>query len=200
VSSQPVDEIKDARVSRGGRQLFYGPSRPGSWIAGVVRDVPGFGTVTVISLYGLLDERSDASVHRSLSELAPVFDRRGYSRFLLLGGDLNTLGIAKAGTRRLAKDMGVLQRIIQGFGLVDLLQRDLLKRKRRRGHLQGCPCSFGEECTHTWTHRHPGSDIPYQDDYLFASHALAERMDRCRAVDFADDATSDHAPIVATFS
>jgi len=131
--------------------------------------------------------------------LAAAVCREALRRLAAVGAE-GALGIAKAGTRRLAKDMGVLQRIIQGFGLVDLLQRDLLKRKRRRGHLQGCPCSFGEECTHTWTHRHPGSDIPYQDDYLFASHALAERMDRCRAVDFADDATSDHAPIVATFS
>ena len=89
--------------------------------------------MTAISLYGLLDERSDASVHRSLSELAPVFERRRYSRLLLLGGDLNTLAIARAGSARLARDLGVLDRITRGFGLVDLLRKDLLARRPLRG-------------------------------------------------------------------
>jgi hypothetical protein len=199
VSPHPLEKIEDARISRGGRKLFYGPSRPGSWIAGVVKKLPGFGTVTAISLYGLLDEKSDASVHRSLSELAPVLDRRRYSRLLLLGGDLNTLAI-EAGTARLAKDLGVLERITEGFGLVDLLQRDLLRRTPPRGLLAGCPCSFGEGCTHTWTHRRRDSDIPYQDDYLFASPALVERLERCEALAFDEESSSDHAPIVATFS
>jgi len=85
VSRNGVSPITNARKSRSGRTLAYGPSRRGSWIAGVV-EVPGFGRVTAISLYGLLDERSDASVHRSLSELAPVFDRRAYNRLSLHRG------------------------------------------------------------------------------------------------------------------
>jgi hypothetical protein len=121
VSPHRVETIQDARISRGGRKLFYGPSRPGSWITAAVHKVPSFGPVTTISLYGLLDERSDASVHRSLSELAPVFERRRYNKLLLLGGDLNTLAIAKAGTARLAKDLGIMERITKGLGLVDLL-------------------------------------------------------------------------------
>ncbi len=36
------------------------------------------GYITAISLYGLLDEFSDASVHRSLSEVSPVFDDDRY--------------------------------------------------------------------------------------------------------------------------
>jgi hypothetical protein len=50
----------------------------------------GTGDVTAISLYGLLDELSDASVHRSLSEVSPIFDDDRYNRLVLLGGDLNT--------------------------------------------------------------------------------------------------------------
>lgn len=64
-------------------------SRPGSWTAAVA-SVPEMGEVAAISLYALMDEKSDASVHRSLSELAPVFDDARYNRLLLLGGDLNT--------------------------------------------------------------------------------------------------------------
>jgi hypothetical protein len=151
------------------------------WIAAVVGEIPNLGTVTAVSLYGLLDERSDASVHRSLSELAPLFDRRRYNRHVLLGGDLNTLAIAKAKTRRLAKDIGVLERITNSFGLVDLLKHDLQGREPPRGRLADCPCDFGDECTHTRTHRRPGTSIPYQDDYLFGSQALADRLERCEA-------------------
>jgi hypothetical protein len=40
--------------------IRFAPSRPGSWTAGVV-EIPWVGPVTCISLYGLMDELSDAS-------------------------------------------------------------------------------------------------------------------------------------------
>jgi len=67
-------EIRDAQaVSYRGRKpnVRFESSRPGSWSAGVV-PVPGFeGGVSCVSLYGLTDELSEASVHRSLSEISP---------------------------------------------------------------------------------------------------------------------------------
>jgi len=51
------------------------------------------------------------SVHRSLSELSPTFDHERYGRLLVLGGDLNTLARAEIGSRTLARDQGVLDRI-----------------------------------------------------------------------------------------
>jgi hypothetical protein len=175
-------------------------SRPGSWTAWVVT-LPSEEQVTAISLYGLLDERSDASVHRSLSDLTPLFEDERYNELLLLGGDLNTLCTARAGSRRLARDQGILDRITCGFGLVDLLQQSLREKDPPRGPLKGCECSFGDECLHTWTYRKGESEIPYQDDYLFASPALAERRPDCKALDVLDqpDWPSEHAPIVAMF-
>jgi exonuclease III len=42
--------------------------------------------------------------------------------------------------------------------------------------------------------------VPYQEDYLFASPALAERLRRCLAFNPTEwYAFSDHSPIVATF-
>ena len=42
--------------------------------------------------------------------------------------------------------------------------------------------------------------VPYQEDYLFASPALAERLRRCVAFNPTGwYAFSDHSPIVATF-
>jgi hypothetical protein len=92
-SSHPLVPITDARVTRRyykGSLLPFEPSRPGTWTAALV-DVEGVGKVTAVSLYGLMDERSDASVHRSLSELSPIFDHEVYRKRLLLGGDLNIL-------------------------------------------------------------------------------------------------------------
>jgi hypothetical protein len=173
-------------------------SRPGSWAAAVVPLENG-ESVTAISLYGLLDERSDASVHRSLSDLTPLLEDERYNRYLLLGGDLNTLCTAPAGSGRLARDQGVIDRITHGFGLVDLLKESLRLHDPKRGRLKGCRCSQGDLCRHTRTYRMSGSSVPYQDDYLFASPALAHRLISCKALPFTADWPSDHVPIVAMF-
>lgn len=208
-SPHPMARIKDARRSDSGRVLRFEPSRKGSWVAALVSidsgDDPARRTsplheeqVTAISLYGLRGgEKSDESVHRSLSELSPIFDHGRYGRLLVLGGDLNTLARHGIGSQPLARDQGVLDRITHGFGLVDLLKRDI--RKQGRGPLEECGCGYGLDCEHTWTFRH--SDNPttkYQDDYLFASPELAERLDRCEALLPFTDA-SDHIPIMASF-
>ncbi len=196
VSRHELRQIDDARASRYGRalKLPFENSRPGSWTAAVV-SVPGMDAVTAISLYGLMDEKSDASVHRSLSELAPVFDDKRYNALLLLGGDLNTWTGWEAGDPHLARDRVVLERI-RAYGLIDCLEA-----KRPPGRLKDCPCSFGEDCTHTRTRldpRYPA--IPYQMDYLYASPALAEGLARCEALDATEwPSPSDHSPIVATF-
>jgi hypothetical protein len=162
--------------------------------------LPTSESVTAISLYGLLDERSDASVHRSLSDLTPLFEDKRYNRRLVLGGDLNTLCTAEAGSRRLIRDQSVLDRITEGFGLVDLLMESLAKSQPDRGRLPDCPCSYGAECRHTWTFRKVrDSTVPYQDDYLFASRALAKRLIECTAREFTPGWPSDHVPITATF-
>lgn len=196
VSPHALREIQDARPSRRGRRVEvpFENSRPGSWLAAVV-SVPDIGEVTGISLYGLMDEKSDASVHRSLSELAPVFDDVRYNQLLLLGGDLNTWTGWEADSPHLARDRVVLERI-RAYGLVDCLEA-----KRPPGRLEGCPCSLGEGCTHTRTRldpRYPG--VPYQMDYLYASPALAERLASCEALSRDESPSpSDHYPIVAMF-
>jgi hypothetical protein len=188
----PMEPV-DARV----KLVRFQTGRPGAWTASVV-SVPRTGgrveRITAVSLYGLLDEMSDASVHRSLSEMAAIFDDRHYGKLVLLGGDLNTWTgwNPELKPRHLARDRAVLQRI-EAYGLIDCL-----KAKRRRGRLDACPC-HDRTCKHTRTRR-DYSGIPYQMDYLFASPALAERLDSCRALD-TDGwfSLSDHCPIFATF-
>jgi len=195
---QPPEDVWALSPMHKDRRSMLSASRLGSWTARVV-SLPDGEKVTAISIYGLLDERSDASVHRSLSDLTPLFEDTRYNELLLLGGDLNTLATAEAGSRALARDQGVLDRIVEGFGLVDLLQQTLREADPPRGRLAGCTCSLGSECLHTWTFRKSkASTVPYQDDYLFASPALAARLDECVALEFTPDWPSDHVPIVAT--
>jgi endonuclease/exonuclease/phosphatase family metal-dependent hydrolase len=192
VSPYGYEEIRDAQaVSYRGRKpnVRFENSRPGSWTAGVV-PVPGVGNVTCVSLYGLTDELSEASVHRSLSEISPLFSDPRYKEFLLLGGDLNTSTQWPKGVH-LDGDRALLERI-KAYGLVDCLQE-----KRKPGRRE-CRCTL-DICTHTETRldpTHPGLQV----DYLFASPALAERpLTSCKALPRSEwQEYSDHAPIIAT--
>jgi hypothetical protein len=197
VSTRPPFEIADARASRYGRPLNlpFVNSRPGSWVAASV-DVSPFGPVTAIALYGLMDEKSDASVHRSLTEMAPIFDDKRYNELLILGGDLNTWTGWRPGSH-LERDRVVLERI-KAYGLVDCLKRewkpDRLDAK--------CPCTLGEECRHTRTRVDPRwPAVPYQMDYLFASRALIELgLKSCMTLDSPTwRSRSDHLPVLASF-
>jgi hypothetical protein len=192
-----IDLPDDIRTS-GTLRAPFANSRPGSWTAAVIR-VPRVGSVTAVSLYGLLDERSDASVHRALSDLTPLFEDRRFNKLLVLGGDLNTWTGWPAGSHHLARDESVLRRI-EAFGLVDCLVATITRDDR--GPLEGCPCSYADACRHTRTRidrRKP--EVPYQMDYLFASPALAERLLTCEAIDdMGSDSPSDHFPIRATFA
>jgi endonuclease/exonuclease/phosphatase family metal-dependent hydrolase len=196
LSAHPVREITDARPTwrQSTRAVPFACSRPGSWIAASVEILPS-NFVTAVALYGLMDEFSDSSVHRSLSELSPVLDDPNYQRYALLGGDLNTWTGWPANDRFLARDLNLLQRF-EALGLVDCLAL-----MRPKGRLEGCTCRFGDACTHTRTRRDPRRpEVPYQNDYLWASPALAKHLVSCQAL--ADDhwfSISDHAPIVAEF-
>ena len=167
-------------------------SRPGSWAAAQV-ETP-LGAISAVSLYGLLDEFSDASVHRSLSEVSPIIDDPRYRGLVLLGGDLNT-GTQWPSPAQNRRDRNVLDRI-EALGLIDCI-----RAKRSPGRLAGCRCLDGESCEHVRTRRHvPRPSVPYQTDYLFASKKLLSSLASCEVL--ATDewfSISDHAPIVADF-
>ena len=69
----PSSGITDARPHwrQGSRNVPFECSRPGSWVAASVETA--FGKVSCVSLYGLMDEFSDSSVHRSVSEFSPIY-------------------------------------------------------------------------------------------------------------------------------
>ena len=181
-----------------GTVLPFENSRPGSWTAATVA-IPDVGTVACISIYGLLDDVGDDSVHRSLSEMSPIFSDKRFTGKIILGGDLNiSTQLAKKRDGDLFKRVQSVFDRIEGYGLADCLAL-----KRVPGRLDDCPCPLGEDCNHTrtkWVGKAGGP--PLQMDYLFASRALVngDGLISCNALepelwkDF-----SDHAPILATF-
>ncbi|MGH9199399.1 MAG: hypothetical protein ACRD1T_27175 [Acidimicrobiia bacterium] len=197
VSPHVVSDLADDVPTTGPFRAPFANARPGSWTAALVQ-VPDVGSVTAVALYGLLDERSDASVHRSLSDLTPLFENRRYNKRLVLGGDFNTWTGWPSGGGRLARDESVFRRI-EAFGLVDCLLAD--PTRDDRGPLAGCPCSYGDSCRHTRTRIDQNApEVPYQMDYLYASRLLAERLLTCEALDLGADSPSDHFPIQAAFA
>lgn len=196
VTKSPSQPLADARPQwrQSKRNVPFECSRPGSWAAVSVESP--LGRISAVSLYGLLDEFSDASVHRSLSELSPIVDDPRYCSLVLLGGDLNT-GTQWSQTERRFndRDRNVLDRI-KALGLVDCI-----RAKRPPGRLAECPCLDADACAHVRTRRDARRPhVPYQTDYLFASTRLVTALSSCQVL--ATDewfAISDHAPIVADF-
>lgn len=196
ITRHSVTAISEARPRwrQNVRDVPFECSRPGAWVAGLVSSefAP---PITVVSLYGLLDEFSDSSVHRSLSELSPLVDDSRYSKYLVIGGDLNTGTQWRSGDPFLDRDRNVLDRF-RALGLLDCIDKH-----RAPGRLLDCKCSYGDECRHVRTRRDPRwPAIPYQTDYLFASSALADRLTASSVL--AEDKyfqVSDHAPLVADF-
>jgi hypothetical protein len=195
------EEIRDAEATRFGRRLDipFRPSRTGSWVSASV-SIRNLGSITAIALYGLTDEKSDSSVHRSLSDLEPIFEDRRYNERLILGGDLNIFANPRPDEPHRDRHRLVLERIA-AFGLIDLFARDREVRGDGRPSVDDCACGQPACRTHVWTFRSRRIDLQhlrYQDDHVFASPALADRLLSCETRGF--DPTSDHAPIVATFS
>ena len=177
-------------------------SRPGTWIAATAQI--GDETITCVSLYGLIEELTDASMHRSLSEVSPIFSDPAHKDSVLLGGDLN-IGTGLADPVARERSRIVLERI-EAYGL-----QDCLAIWRERGNLppmSGCRCE-DTPCRHTLTRLTPntaGSDLPLdqrdpvQVDYLFASKAVANRLEEVIEIASSEwELYSDHSPIVVKF-
>ena len=146
-------------------------------------------TVTFISLYGLLDDLGDASVHRSLSDLDPIFTDSRWNKHIVLGGDLNLSTQMPEGMAR-ARSHAVFARL-EALGLRECLEAKWTPERA----VPDCPCGLGVECRHVQTKK----DDKYQMDYLFASDSLA--LDDCFRLDSQPwREYSDHAPVLARFT
>ena len=89
------DEVRAQSPSRAHPRrpdVPFRASRPGTWIAASVskeHGTPREERLTCVSLYGLMDELGDASMHRSLSDVSAAFSDPTYRDLVILGGDFN---------------------------------------------------------------------------------------------------------------
>lgn len=117
-------------------------SRPGTWIAATVQI--GEESVTCVSLYGLIEELTDASMHRSLSDINPIFSDPRHNKLVLLGGDFNVgTGLADPCDRERSR---IVLKRIEAYGLDDCLAQWIEDQKLPP--LAGCQC-VDEPCRHT---------------------------------------------------
>jgi hypothetical protein len=121
-----------------------------------------------VSPYGVLEEGyAVTTMHRVLSDLTPLLDR-DLGKRLIIGGDFN------CSTQRPGRDRDRHRNLFERFatlGLVDLLALTAGTRPA----LADCPCS-DELCRHVQTLCQDGSKVPWHNDYLFATAAVADRL------------------------
>jgi len=172
-------------------------SHPGTFAVADVA-ISGGGEAIVASVYGLWDDYnpenartySEATLHRTLSDLTPIIDSHAGKR-MVLGGDLNIF--SGYGW----KHYGPVIDRLKTFGFIDCLWEAGAERQP----LEGCYCGPQPGCRHVQTHRHrhDPTSRPWQTDFIFAAPGVGAPLD-CRPVNEEEAWTlSDHCPVIATF-
>jgi exonuclease III len=155
-----------------------------------------------ISVYGML-RYADQSLLRVASDLVPLFDTRS-GRRVVLGGDFNIHTHSNDPAER--RRAGPILAVFESLGLVNLVERAMSNDTLEQGPrdpILPCPCQR-EGCSHVRTHRHRGH-APGEmanNDYLFASPAIADRLVGLSVMNGDNDPAwsySDHCPLVAVF-
>jgi endonuclease/exonuclease/phosphatase family metal-dependent hydrolase len=145
--------------------------------------LPDNSTFVVVSLYGQMDKHgySITALHRMLSDLTHLFEgefRPGRRPKVILGGDFNA-------SPQFDDEYGIkTHRIfferLEAFGLAD------------------CQGAFTKDRPRTL--RHPKSDVPWVNDYIFASKSLVKKVVAQQVIEKPEMCNlSDHNPVVVTF-
>jgi len=135
-----------------------------------------------ISLYGLFEKvgntnYSITNLHRILSDLTGILNSR--SKKIILGGDFNaSLQFDKLQT---GESHRIFFERLEDFGLIN------------------CYKPFHQNFIQTL--RDPRSTTPWQDDYLFISNALTDKLISCEVLENDKIKTfSDHNPVMISLN
>ena len=177
------------KAAYGGRTI----SHPGQWVALALGE--GETRIWVVSLYGIWDKTLDtghifaeATLHRAISDLAPLLYATDTAR-VVLAGDLNVWR-GYGGKKWEPGYRSVFQRL-EAYGLA------LAGPYAQPGSvLDGCPCADASGCRHVRTYRHQQrkDSTPYQLDFAFSRGV---KVAGCSALD--EERLwehSDHCPIL----
>lgn len=164
------------------RELELKNSYPGALVAAEVT-LPDDTVITAISLYGMIDSDGYATltIHRMLSDLTPLLHKERSKRLFVIGGDLNvSLQWDEQYNNRDPAHKIVFDRL-EDLGLIN--------------------CTYQYYQGHIQTNRHPRSSVPWQNDYIFASKKISNKLVSCHVIEneIIREA-SDHNPVVTTFN
>lgn len=139
--------------------------------------------IKIVSLYGrIINGFSITTLHRSLSDITPLFQTQKGRDWILLGGDFNASIQCDERMPSYEGDRShyLFFEILKNFGLRDCLE------KFHQGRVR--------------TLRHSKTEYPWQNDYLFAGKSLFHYCISCDVInDVALYKISDHNPIIANF-
>ena len=163
------------------KEIEFKNSYPGAVVAAEVT-LPDGQPLTVISLYGLFDEKNyvTAAMHRVLSDLTPLLHKDWNKRLLAVGGDYNLTTQWDERFKNRDPAHRIFFERLENFRLVN--------------------CTYKFFGQHVQTNRHSRSDFPWQNDYIHVSKRLAARLVSCEVRD--DELVrelSDYNPVVAVF-
>lgn len=180
-----VEELDVVRTRYGPRLFSMLGSFPGAVVVARAA-VPGLGSVTFVSVYGMIDVYAQTTMFRIVADLIPLFDSPE-GQHVVLGGDFNVTTATRQNAPEFRRYAAVLH-AVESLGLENLAE----VVKNRPPSPVSCPCGQ-EVCLHLATFG--GA----QFDYLYATSELASRCQRLwlPTGDTAD--LSDHVPIVADF-
>ncbi len=165
--------------------------------------VPGFGAVTAISVYALMNPvYAQTTLFRIVADLIPLFDPPPRKpRHVVLGGDFNA-HTQQAHSKEMPRYKAIFE-AYESLGLVNCFKATV----DTRPPLEGCPCKE-PICFHVQTKRNPRhKGTPKEKysghfDYLFATPELADTLVGCYAAGAEDESVwelSDHCPVIAEF-
>ncbi len=140
--------------------------------------IPDLFTVTVINIYGQIDTYGYATttMHHILSDLTPILNHKG-KRNIILGGDFNVSEQFDKKYKGQFPSHKIVFDRLENFGLVN------------------CTKHFYKE--HIQTHFHNKSEYPWQNDYLFVSKNIMDKVLDCKVMQSNNLLElSDHSPVI----
>lgn len=201
-----VERVVEAtsRYAKPPRAVPIGPTTPLTHAAALVTPSHAEPFVAV-SLYGIIDIYSQASVLRAIADLMPLLDDPVLGRCVVIGGDLNAYDNGPSTDAASRGRWRAVFELFRSLGLVNLLER-------RRRTLQianlppvaRCRCGLGDACFHVETWRSPRGSLGFWClDYLFVTRELERHL--VGEVEVWGEThpevwgLSDHCPLVARF-
>jgi hypothetical protein len=183
-----IEEIDSVRTRYSSTLFSMLGTYPGATIVARA-GIPAVGSITCISVYGLIDVYAQTTMLRVIADLIPLFDSPEGER-VVLGGDMNITTATSPSTPELQRYEAILK-AVESLGLRNLAET----AAERPPQLENCLCG-ASSCHHLRTYGdNPGSQL----DWLFATPALARQCSHLRIGSGHVRSLSDHAPVIAEF-